>query len=174
MAPDDFNRLFNRFEREAFRLETQPVYLVAEEQEDFALWLAGRGRPLNERPVFREWQDGIRKATTAGRTIRRVRILEEPPTDYQRFEMWAGQWNAAAGEVIHYLARSRAAAIGLPDAVDWWLFDSATLAIMQFDPDGRPLGGDIVRDPVIVAQHRAWRDLAIQHAAQPAEWQPAA
>ena len=74
MAPDDFNRLFGRFEVEAFRLETRPAYLVDVEQDEFARWRAGDSRPLDDLPVFREWQAAIREATASGRTVRRVRL----------------------------------------------------------------------------------------------------
>src|SRR5207247_1787670 len=87
--------------------------------------------------------------------------------DYQRWEIWSGQYNIAAGEIIRYLARSRAEAVGLPVTDDWWLFDSQRPAIMRFGGAGEPLGGEIVTDPDIVAGHCAWWELAVQHS-QPA------
>ncbi len=94
-------------------------------------------------------------------------MLDEPPTDYQRWEIWSGQFNTAAGETIRYLPRSRAAAIGLPVDNDWWLFDGEKLAVMRFGENGQPLGGEILTDPQAVAQHRTWWELAVQHS-QPA------
>lgn len=173
MTPRDFNYLFDRFEVEAFRLETLPVYLVAEEQQWFARFLDGTIPPLTEIPFFAEWHDSLRAARDEHRHVRRVRILDEPPTDYQRFEMWAGQFNTTVGETLLYLTRSRAEEIGLPVDHDWWLFDSARLALMSFDPDGRPLGGEITTDPVLVQQHLAWRHLAVRHATPCGEWLPA-
>lgn len=173
MTPRDFNYLFDRFQVEAFRLETLPVYRVAEEQQWFDQFLDGTIRPLTEIPFFAEWHASIRAATAEGRAVRRVRILDEPPTDYQRFEIWAGQFNSAAGETLLYLTRGRAAELGLPLDHDWWLFDQQRLAIMRFDPDGRPLGGDITTDKHLVRQHRAWRDLALRHATPCGEWLPA-
>lgn len=173
MTARDFNYLFDRFEHEAFRLETLPVYTVDEEQETFAAFLAGTAPPLTELTFFSEWHDSIRGVTAKGGQVKRVRILDDPPTDYQRFEIWAGQFNTAAGEILTYLKRSQAAEIDLPLASDWWLFDSKHLARMQFDTDGRPLGGEVTDDEHLVAQHRAWRDLASRHATPSAEWLPA-
>jgi hypothetical protein len=164
MTADDFNALFDRFEHEAFRLETLPVYVVEQEQEPFAAFLDGRARPLTEVPYLAQWFDAIRSATSAGRRISRVRILDDPPTDYQRFEIWAGQFNTESGEVLRYLQRHRAEDAGIPLGTDWWLFDSRRLAIMNFDPHGRPLGGEIVTDKCVIDQHCAWRDLAVRHA----------
>lgn len=173
MTPRDFNYLFNRFKVEAFRLETLPVYRVAEEQEWFDRFLDGTIPPLPEIPFFAEWNRSIQAAVAEGRRITRVRILDEPPTDYQRFELWAGRWNAEAGETLLYLTRSHAHHIKLPIDRDWWLFDSARLALMNFDPDGRPLGGEIATDPALIQQHRAWRHLAVHHATPCGEWLPA-
>lgn len=173
MTATDFNYLFDRFEHEAFRLETLPVYTVAEEQETLAAFLAGTVRPLTEIPFFSEWHDSIRTVVAKGGEVKRVRILDEPPTDYQRLEMWAGQFQTAAGEILLYLNRSRAIEIGLPLDRDWWLFDERHLALMEFDPDGRPLGGEVTDDEHLVRQHCAWRDLAIRHATPCAEWLPA-
>lgn len=164
LTADDFNSLFRYFTRTAFRLETQPVYTVAEEQDSFEQFLTGSPQPVEQFPLFLAWLEQIRKLTDEGKRVERVRIMEEPPTDYQRWELWSEQYTASAGEHIGYLPRSTARSIDLPDTDDWWLFDNQRLARMRFDPDGVPLGGEITDDPEIVAQHRAWQDLAIRHA----------
>jgi hypothetical protein len=163
LTGDDFNSLFRYFTRTAFRLEVQPVYSVTEERESVEEFLAGKPRAVTEFPFYAAWLDQIRKLTTEGKRVERVRVLDEPPTDYQRWEMWSGQFNVDAGEVIRYLPRSRAAEVGLPTVDDWWLFDSIRLARMRFTKDGEPLGGEIISDPKVVAQHCAWWELAVRH-----------
>lgn len=170
LTADDFNSLFRHFTHTAFRLETQPVYTVAEERSSFQRFLAGDLHSLRDYPPFAAWLDQVQNLTKEGKRVERVRIMDEPPTDYQRWEMWGGQSNTAAGEHIGYLPRSRAQSIGLPDTRDWWLFDSQRLARMRFDPHGVPLGGEIIDDPKIVTQHRAWQDLAIRHAIPASEY----
>jgi len=163
LTGDDFNNLVRYFTTTAFRLEVQPVYTVTDERESLDEFLAGEPRPVTEFAFYAAWLDSIRSATAAGKRVERVRVLEEPPTEYQRWEMWSGQYNCAAGETIRYLPRSRAQQIGLPITDDWWLFDSAKLATMRFSDSGEPLGGEIISDPQVVAQHRTWWDLAVAH-----------
>ncbi len=163
LTADDFNHLFRYFTDTAFRLEVQPVYTVTDEAESFREFLAGEPRPVTEFPFYAAWLDKIRAATSAGKRVERVRVLEEPPTDYQRWEMWSGQYNIAAGESIRYIPRSRALAVGLPVTDDWWLFDSQRLAVMRFSETNEPLGGEIITDPELVAQHCGWWELAVQH-----------
>ena len=163
LTGEDFNNLFRYFTDTAFRLEVQPVYTVADEQESVREFLAGEPRPVTEFPFYADWLDKIRAATAAGKHVARVRVLDEPPTDYQRWEIWSGQYNTAAGETIRYLPRSRAISIGLPVIDDWWLFDSTSLATMRFSTNGEPLGGEILTDADAVAQHCALRDLAVRH-----------
>ncbi|MFK3984458.1 DUF6879 family protein [Micromonospora sp. NPDC050397] len=163
LTGDDFNNLFRYFTDTAFRLEVQPVYTVADEQQSLEEFLAGEPRPVTDFPFYAAWLDKIHAATTQGKRVERVRVLEEPPTDYQRWEMWSGQYNIAAGEVIRYIPRSRGTSIGLPIKDDWWLFDSRRLAIMRFSEQGEPLGGEIISEPEIVARHRQSWDLAVKH-----------
>ena len=136
LTGDDFNDLFRYFTRTAVRLETQPVYTVAEERESVAEFLAGEPRPVTEFGFYATWLAKIRAATAAGKRVERVRVLDEPPTDYQRWEVWSGRFNAAAGETIRYLSRARAVEIGLPVDHDWWLFDGEKLAVMRFRRPG--------------------------------------
>jgi hypothetical protein len=89
-------------------------------------------------------------------------VFEDPPTEYQRWERWAGKWNIAAGEHIRYMTRRRALAVGLP-LEDWWLLDSARVVRTKFDERGLPLDSEIVEDPATVTQHCARWDLAVRH-----------
>jgi hypothetical protein len=41
-----------------------------------------------------------------------VRVVETPPTDYQRWMRWMDRWNRAAGEDIKYLSRANARKAG--------------------------------------------------------------
>src|SRR5581483_10320989 len=105
--------------------------------------------------------------TAEGREVQRVRVLAEPPSDYQRWEMWGARWNISAGERVGYLTRQRARDLGLPDA-DWWLLDDERVITMGFDDDGRITGKMLVIDPAVITRYRAWRDLAVRNAT-PAE-----
>ena len=161
LAGADFAELFRTFEHTAFRLETRPFYTAPVEAEPFAQFLAGEAVDLD---WFQPWLDTVRSLTEQGKRMERVRILDDPLTDYQRFEMSMSRHNTAAGETVRYLHRSAAAAVGLPVDGDWWLFDSLRLARMDFDPDGHFLGTVIVNDPDIVLRHNGLRDLAIHSA----------
>lgn len=163
LTGDDFNHLFRYFTSTAFRLEVQPVYQVAEEQQSIEEFLAGEPRPVTDFAFYAAWLDQIRSVTSGGRRVERVRVLDEPPTDYQQWEIWSGQFNSAAGEVIRYMPRSKAESVGLPTKDDWWLFDSQRLAVMRFSDRGEPLGGEIITDSTAVHQHNEWWRLALRN-----------
>ena len=164
----EFSRLLESFRHSAWRLETYDTYHLDYEAADFQQFLAGRSAPPTEISWWRPWLDMVTAMTREGKRVGRVRILAEPPTDYQRWELWAAPWHAQAGEQIGYLIRSRANALGLPTGYDWWLLDEQAVIVMRFDEAGRIAGKDLVIDPGMVADHREWRDLAVRHAV-PAE-----
>jgi hypothetical protein len=173
LTADDFNDLFRYFRDEAFRLEVQPVYDVDAERRSVQEFLRGEPRPATEYPFYATWLDRIRAATARGGRVVRVRVLEEPPTEYQQWEVWMGRYNVEAGETIRYLPRSKAIDVGVPTMDDWWLFDSQSVALMRFSPTGVPLGGEIITAAPVVVRHCAWRDLAILHSATTAACGPA-
>jgi hypothetical protein len=164
----EFSRLLESFSRSAWRLETYDSYHLDYEAADFQQFLAGRSAPPTEISWWRPWLDMVTAMTREGKRIGRVRILAEPPTDYQRWELWSAPWHAQAGEQIGYLTRSQANALGLPTRYDWWLLDEQAVIVMRFDEAGRIAGKDLVTDPGIVAEHQELRDLAVRHAV-PAE-----
>lgn len=159
----EFGNLFFEFKHTAFRLEVQPFYNVPEEQEPVSRFLDSQPLLPPDDPGYVGWLDFLRERTTAGIRVERVRVQDDPPTDYQRWERWAGRWNITAGEVIRYMTPAAATAVELPLAYDWWLFDERRLFIMEFDPNQTLLGGELIEDQAVVIQHCAWRDLAVQH-----------
>ena len=156
----EFFALFQRFEHTAFRLEPRARYNVEDEAEPYARFLAGEDPGLD---WMTEWLELMRHQTGQGKRVERVRVVDDPPSDYLRFMMWLHPHNAAAGEDIRYLERTRAVEVGLPD-YDYWLFDSRLVAKFEFTPDDVPLGVYLIDDPAEVVQHTYWRDVAWHYA----------
>ena len=153
------------FDRTAFRFETQPAYSISMEEQTLERYLAGDRRPPTEAPGIRAWLDQIASLVATGRNVERVRVHDEPPTPYQRFERWVGRWNTEAGEQLRYVTRREAVEVGLPatGTVDWWLMDSERLIVMRFDDVGHLVESELVTDLEQVAQACTWRDLAVHH-----------
>jgi hypothetical protein len=164
ITEDAFAELFHTFRRSAWRWEARTHYALDYEEADFRQFLAGRPAAPPDVPWWRPWLDNMQSLTRQGKNIGRVRVLAEPPTDYQRWEMWATPWHTAAGETIAYMSRGRALSLGLPLDDDWWLFDDERLLLMRFDESGRIDGKTLITDADIIARHCAWRDVAVRSA----------
>lgn len=161
----EFKRHLRDFEATAFRLELQRAYDEPTERDTVARFLAGEPQPPIEVPSLAAWFEQVSRQTAAGKTITRVRVQEDPPTGYQQWERWIGEWNERAGEQFIYLTRQQAHEIGLlPDAgsTDWWLLDDQRLIVMRFNDTGRRISTELEDDPQAVAQARTWRDLAVR------------
>lgn len=164
IAAAEFDQALRGFSHTAFRLELQRSYLVQEEVDLLAAFL--RGEPEPPTTVYKEWYRQVADHVEQGKRIERVRIQDDPPTDYQRFECWLDTWNRQAGERMRYLTRQQAHDIGLLPAAgsdDWWLLDSSRLIKMRFDSQGRPVAYELTEDPTVVVQACMWRDLAVHH-----------
>lgn len=156
----EFGALFQRFEHTAFRLEPRRRYNVSDEEEPFRRFLAGEDPGAD---WLQDWLDLMRKQTGQGKLVERVRIVDDPPSEYLSFEIAMTPHNLDAGEDIRYLDRRRAAEAGLPD-YDFWMFDSTMVARMEFDGNDVPLGARLITDPAEVVRHNYWRDVAWHHA----------
>lgn len=160
-ADSEFEQQFRMMTRSAWRWEQQPVYEVSGEQGNVNAFLAGHPEDPMDDPFVAQWMHQVAIETAAGKTIGRVRIIEEPPTDYQRWELWLDRWNTEAGETIDYLNRSQLAGVGRPSFApdsDWWLFDDERLAVMHFDSAGvRIMVELLVGEPEILLALQ-WRD----------------
>ena len=160
----EFNRLLASFERSAFRLECQPAYALGYEQGDFDRFLAGERIPPPDLDWWRPWLEQVSQQAREGKTMARVRVVNEPPTDYQRWMRWSARWNVQAGEDIRYMPRSRAVRIGLPLDYDWWLLDDERLIVMRYTSTGEIDHKEVSTDPGMIARQQGWRDLAVRNA----------
>jgi hypothetical protein len=169
----EFADLLQGFEHTAFRLELQRAYSEPDEHDTVARFLAGDQQEPTEVAGLRAWFAQVAQQTRQGKRIERVRVHDNPLTDYQRWERWIGAWNTEAGEAIGYMTRDRAHEIGLlpgVGTVDWWLLDSVRLIVMSFDDQGHRLTSELVTEPYRVVQACAWRDLAIHYSAPDEGW----
>ncbi len=152
--------------RSAFRLETRGAYVLGYERADFERFLAGSPVPPIELDWWRPWLDLVAQWTREGKTVSRVRVLAEPPTDYQRWMMWATPWCTRAGEDIRYMPRMTAERIGLSLGHDWWLLDDERVLVMHFTTAGEIDHKELITEPEPVARYRMWRDMATRNAAE--------
>jgi hypothetical protein len=166
LTPVEFGEVLHEFEHTAFRLELQSSYLEQEEAGIFAAFLRGEPEPPTTVDELGVWFGRIAAHVQQGKRIERVRVHQDPPTDYQRFERWLDRWNRQAGETMRYLTWQRAHEIGLLPAAgntDWWLLDSSRLIAMRFDDEGHRVQNELITDPAVVIKACMWRDLAVHH-----------
>lgn len=157
---EDWRRFFDAFEREAWRFEAQPTYTMPKEQENLTRFLRGENKPAEHNA---RWHERVRGYVGSGRNIGRVRIVRQPLTDYQRYQFaWGIPGNIAAGEDIRILDVTRED-YGLPLSLrDWWMFDGARIAHLNFRPDGTQINREKYEgDPT---PYREWQRIAMEHA----------
>ncbi|QNP63115.1 DUF6879 family protein [Streptomyces genisteinicus] len=139
---EEITHLFADFQHTAFRLETRHGYATDRAGARFQAFLRGtHPAPEPDHP----WNVNVREKTAAGARFTRVRLVDDPPTDGQRFLMATAAGNTEAGESIRVLGRAAARGLGLPD-FDFWLFDSRTLVRMHIDEDDVTVGVEVVDD----------------------------
>lgn len=154
LSDETFNALFMSAESSVLRLESRRHTDIPGEQAELRAFLAG------ELPEVRQWEHNwftrmVSEHAAAGRPFRRVRVMDEPLTEYNRFMIYTGSRNVAVGEDIRYLSRATADALELPDH-DFWVYDSKRLAELRFTDSGRFIGQDLITNPSIVARHEEW------------------
>lgn len=172
LTAEQRDALFDTFQRDAFHLELRDSYSVDSEDQSYRRWKSGE--PPDPSDQDRPWLRRMKRATHSGKTVRRVRVITEPVSEYIQFEYDSTPENLAAGEDIRWLPRHLIpTGIAFPlEGRDWWLFDDSLVAVGEFDGRGRPLGSRITTDPAVLRQCIRVRDrlwlIAIPHT----EYQP--
>jgi hypothetical protein len=162
-----WDAMLRGFNHTAFRLETLQHYEMP--YEDMRRFLDGQ-HPHDDASLD-EWLKVVRDARDAGKRMERVHVVVEPLSDYLRYELvrWYAA-NVAAGEEIGIIpVRQGQWPAGLPKH-DFWLYYSSRVGILHYDPEGHLYRAELVRDPVEVVRHNAWRDIAMHQAISVADY----
>lgn len=153
---DEWNACFDTMQREAWRLETLPVYTVPQESEKLARFMAGEKSPDDYASA---WMDEVEQWRTEGKSVGRVHVVTRPLSDYVRFEFeYYYRHHVKAGEEIRILDVTDRAN-PLPDAQDFWMFDGCKVVQMNYRPDGTQINRELYGgDP---APYRRWQRIAV-------------
>ncbi len=157
---EEWGALFTGFTRSAFRLEAFQHYTAPDEEEALARFRAGQDPQID----LAWWTGLARRQTAAGRTMSRVRVIVEPPTEYTRFELVAYPVMAAAGDDIRIISVSPGTWPADVPHHDFWLFDDRDVWILNYDQAGVLLSAELQDDHQAVQEHLWWRDAALAQA----------
>lgn len=158
----EFGRLFHHFEHSAWHLETRRGYASDREDDGYAVFLETGEAPMD---LDSDWCQNISAQTKAGKYVGRVRVVDQPPTEGQRFLLSYARCNAATGEDARNLWREDAERVHLP-AEDFWLFDSRLVAVLRFDDEDVFHDVEVITEPAEVLRYCQVRDAAV-HASIP-------
>jgi hypothetical protein len=149
---EEWSSMFRSFARTAFRLETLQAYAEPSEAEAFALFLKGDPPP----PLWMsEWCSMVKSHIAAGRTMRRVHVVNLPLGDYLDFEIrWGYLHTSEAGEDIRLIHRATLTPeLERITREDFWLFDSSTVMINDYTPAGTLYQARITQVPELVLRY---------------------
>jgi hypothetical protein len=161
LTAEAFDEEFERFTRTAFRLETRQDYTGATGPR-YDYWR--RGEPMPERsPRTDPWLARVAATTVAGKCWERAHVVDQPLSEYMRYEMVVYTENVAAGEDIRIVDRAAHPSLGML-AEDFWHFDAhdpslARAVFLEFDDGGYPIRYERTSDPGRLAVCRWQRDL---------------
>ena len=170
LSYDDFSALFPQVKREALHLEMRDSYGTEAEVPRLARWAAGEPDDLG---WLKPWCTLVSDATAAGKAFRRLRIVSEPLSDYQRWAYSLTAVMADAGEDIRWVPRARASELMFPGN-DFWLFDDELLVFLVFAGNGLVVDRPAVTDRGIIARCRASFEAAWALAVPHPEYAPGA
>ncbi|MFE4517599.1 DUF6879 family protein [Kitasatospora sp. NPDC056783] len=137
-------------QRSAVHLEMRDGYTPHD--PEFARWRAGHrcdNDPAKLPDWWGSWADLVAETTGRGVVMRRARVVSEPVTDYIRYEHDLTFANVAAGELVRWLPRRRAADIALP-GTDLWMFDGSAVLFTYFSGDGDVVDREWRTEPDVV------------------------
>lgn len=157
----EFARLFRDFEYSAWHLETRRGY-ASDRDEAFQQFLT-TGVVAWEGDMDSDWHRTVKRQTGAGKSVGRVRVVDNPPTDGQRYLLGYAACNVATGETAGCLWRTDAQRINLLEE-DFWIFDSRLVVVLHFSDADELLYYETKTEPAEVVRYSVARDAATRHA----------
>ncbi|MFE0179038.1 DUF6879 family protein [Streptomyces sp. NPDC059002] len=160
ISPEEFARLFETFEHTAWHLETRGGYASDREDLDYGTFLK-TGQAIWD--LDSKWHQNIKRQTGDRKRVGRVRVVDSPPTEGQRFLLSYGAGNVASGENVGCLWRADARRINLLEE-DFWIFDSRLVVVLHFDDADVLTSIETITEPAEVVRYSMARDAAVHHA----------
>lgn len=166
LGAEAWRPFFDSFAQEAFRLETLASYGVVSEDEELQHFLSTGVLHI---PDDDPWLERVRHFRATGRWVGRVHVLQQPLSDYLRYEFAVYEHTVRAGEDVRILDLADHPDIDLPGQ-DFWLFDDVRVVHMDYDADGRQLGREFLED-TNPALYVAWKQQTLELAMPFLEYQ---
>jgi hypothetical protein len=164
VSDDEFEELLRSgFGREAVHLEMRDAYGTVLELPHMAQWAAGEPDDLE---WLQGWCGTLREHASAGRSVRRARVVSEPLSDYQRWSYSIAYPMVEAGEDIRWVPRGLVSAVAMPGN-DFYLFDDRLAVFLLYAGSGLAAGKVSSADPAVLRLCRSafdavWK-LAVRH-----------
>lgn len=140
-----------------FRWEGRRAYAVASDGGDYERYVKGLPGPSLTRK--QGWLNLLRRETARGVHWHRVRLIQPPLSDYERYACeWGYAYNIWAGDDVRILDTS-VHALEIEPPEDFWMVDHDRVAVMHYDDEGHYLGADLVTadiSPWIAARAVLW------------------
>jgi len=161
--------LLRSAEHSAAHMEMRDIYTP--DDPDWLDWHAGHRFDPEKR--WASWSGLIRATVARGVSVRRIRLVSEPVTDYVRFEYdVTAAHNLAAGEQVRWLPRHAAAGLLVPCS-DFWVLDGQVVLWNHFAGDGSWVAEEKCDDPAVAKLCASSFDAAWERAIPHEAYQPA-
>lgn len=144
----DLSRLTELVEgtdHDAFRIETLPAYATPITSAEYRRWLDGEVEPNWE--ARKPWLDTLTRWVREGRQRRRVRVIHDPISTYERYACdWSYPSSVEAGELVRVLdlAEQEPPEKLLSAPEDWSLLDDRKVVKMHYGSDSQFQGAQVV------------------------------
>lgn len=150
LTSQEFEELPYQVKREALHLNLRDAYGTATELPQLARWKAGQ---VDDFAWLRPWCDLMRASTAAGKVFRRVNVVSEPLSDYQRWSLTVEAPMVAAGQDIRWVSRRNVSTLLFPGN-DFWLFDDELVVFLHYTGTGLNADFEPCTDPAVIQRCR--------------------
>jgi hypothetical protein len=137
ISPAHRSALITDFSREALHLEMRDNY--GGDKPWFDRWRAGDRDGV--KADMQPWCDQVRAGVASGKVYRRLCVVSEPLSEYQRWSHAMNDLKVEAGEDLRWVPRRNVSAVAMPGN-DFWLFDCEVVTFGLFD--GEDMRTDIL------------------------------
>lgn len=137
--------LFDIFKYNAYRVESLPNYKVNSEEKDYINFINGYPVKYGDK----DWINNLTQWKKEGKKIKRIRVISEELTLYEKYEFYCYHENFLAGEEIKILPRNiYETLVNKNDQFDFWILDEQYMCKLNYALDGTFLGSERLNENI--------------------------